>query len=232
MIRPHVRKIVWHVQPGLGELCKLIAPWAEVADWGTTTHFDRHVAMMDLPWIFETTAEKIPPPAPVKIAPIGMLPAGFKIGYCYNGSSMHANNVNRSATVDDFEPLKEIGATLVNLTHGKPPIDGSVDPMPMVRDWVTTAHIIAELDLIVTVDTAVAHLAATLGKPVVCLLPAVNVDWRWLDEGETTAWYPSMRLVRRGEGQSWREVVAGVVDEMRGADDAMKLENAELAVAV
>jgi tetratricopeptide (TPR) repeat protein len=215
LVRPHVKHVVWHVQPGLAELCKAIAPWAEVADWGTMSKFDQHAAMFDLPFIFETTPEHVPPVAGAKIKPLGVMPAGFKIGYCYNGSSIHANNANRSAMVEDFAPLQDVGATLVNLTQGKPPLDGSIDPMPLAKDWVTTAHIIAELDLIVTVDTAVAHLAATLGKPVICLLPSVNVDWRWMMKGENTPWYPSMRLVRKRADQTWRDVVGGVAANLR-----------------
>ena len=233
LIRPSAKHIVWHVQDDLVEFARLVAPWAEVDKWGTASRFDRHCAMFDLPWIFNTTPDHVPPPTILELNRIGLLPDGYKIGYCWNGSTQHANNVNRSATADDFAELTKLDAQLVNLTYQKPPIEGTIDPMPMVRDWVTTAHIISELDMVITVDTAVAHLAATLGKPTICMLPSQGVDWRWMDKGESTPWYPSMRLVRKRKDQSWRECVGGVVASLREAqDEPMAAIENELAVAV
>lgn len=235
LIRPSAKHIVWHVQDDLVEFAKLVAPWAEIGKWGTASKFDRHAAMFDLPWIFDTTPDHVPPPAPLNMERIGLLPDGYKIGYCYNGSIQHANNANRSATVEDFAGLTELDGQLVNLTYEMPPIKGTLDPMRMVRDWVTTAHIIAELDLVITVDTSVAHLAATMGKPTICMLPSQGVDWRWLEKGESTPWYASMRLVRKRPDQSWRDVVGGVVASLRAVQAEplkMTAEEFDLAVAV
>jgi ADP-heptose:LPS heptosyltransferase len=78
-----------------------------------------------------------------------------------------------------------------------------------VKDFAETAAVIAQLDLVIGVDTAVLHLAGALGKPAWMLLPAAP-DYRWLLTGATTAWYPSMRLFRQPRRGDWASVVAAV----------------------
>jgi len=85
------------------------------------------------------------------------------------------------------------------------------DYSPEIRNFTDTAALIENLDLVVTVDTAVAHLAGAIGKPVWVLLN-FDPDWRWLLKGQTTAWYPTMRLFRQPRPGDWR----AVMDEVRG----------------
>ncbi len=85
-----------------------------------------------------------------------------------------------------------------------------------LRDLKETASLIAALDLVITVDTAVAHLAGALGKPVWILLPWSGCDWRWGVEGELSAWYSSARLVRRCADEPWSAVVDRVLAAHRG----------------
>ena len=80
---------------------------------------------------------------------------------------------------------------------------------PALTDFAETAAAMAQLDLVVTVDTAVAHLAGALGRPVWTMLPALP-DWRWLLGREDTPWYPSMRLFRQAQAGEWEGVVARV----------------------
>jgi ADP-heptose:LPS heptosyltransferase len=82
-----------------------------------------------------------------------------------------------------------------------------------LRDFADTAAVIAQLDLVITVDTAVAHLAGAMGKPVWLLLPHVP-DFRWLLDRDTSPWYPSARLFRKGRTDTWDDVVASVVAEL------------------
>ncbi|MDO8249390.1 MAG: glycosyltransferase family 9 protein [Rhodoferax sp.] len=80
-----------------------------------------------------------------------------------------------------------------------------------IEDFADTAAIVANLDLVICVDTAIAHLAGALGKPCWVLLPAYKTDWRWLDERTHSPWYPGvMRLFRQSAVGSWTGVVAGV----------------------
>ncbi|MGB6965741.1 MAG: glycosyltransferase family 9 protein [Xanthobacteraceae bacterium] len=83
-----------------------------------------------------------------------------------------------------------------------------------LRDFSDTAALIANLDLVISVDTAVAHLAGALAKPVWVLLPFVP-DWRWLLDGDDSPWYPTMRLFRQDESRMWDNVIARVGATLR-----------------
>lgn len=88
------------------------------------------------------------------------------------------------------------------------------DACSTAKDFADTAAIVAGLDLVITVDTAMAHLAGSMGKPVWVLLAAVP-DWRWTLENDTTPWYPTARLFRMGRQDSWAEVMKRVAVELR-----------------
>jgi len=82
-----------------------------------------------------------------------------------------------------------------------------------LRDFADTAAVIGQLDLVITVDTAIAHLAGAMGKPVWVLLPRVP-DFRWLLDRTTSPWYPSVRLFRKRQADTWDAVIAGVAAEL------------------
>jgi len=84
---------------------------------------------------------------------------------------------------------------------------------PDIRDFDDTMAVIAALDLVVTVDTAVGHLAGAMGKPVWIMLPYAP-DWRWLLDREDTPWYPTVRLFRQGPDRRWPPVVARIAEEL------------------
>lgn len=93
------------------------------------------------------------------------------------------------------------------------PAGSIIDLAPDIREFADTAAIIAQLDLVISVDTAVAHLAGALGRPVWMLVPYVS-EWRWLTEREDTPWYPTMRLFRQQAPGDWDEVVRRVRDRL------------------
>jgi len=141
-----------------------------------------------------------PPPGPAAEGP-----AGARIGVMTAGNPTNLNDANRSLP-------PEVAARLADLP-------GAVDLGPArtgARDFADTAAILAGLDLVITVDTAVAHLAGAMGKPVWILIPDTGADWRWLRRRTDSPWYPTARLYRQGAADSWAAVVERVVADAAG----------------
>jgi len=193
--------------------------------------YDYVVSLMSLPGIFETTQETIPAEIPyiaphpdlVKLWSKRMEASGFKVGLVWAGRPQHDNDRNRSMRLEELLPLAKIrGIALYSLQKGpaeealaKPPNGMTVTPLGgRFADFADTAAAIANLDLVITVDTAVAHLAGAMGKPVWTLLPMVP-DWRWLLECEDSPWYPTMRLFRQETAGDWSGVVTAVAKALR-----------------
>lgn len=131
------------------------------------------------------------------LAPPPPLPAGFKIGLVTSGSPAHGNDRHRSLPPGQAERLLKLPTIVVPL-----------DPKHTgATDFADTAAIISGLDLVITVDTSVAHLAGAMGKPCWILLPAVDTDWRWMRKRADTPWYPSARLYRQPGPGRWSEVM-------------------------
>jgi len=138
-----------------------------------------------------------------------------RIGVAWKGSPLHGNDRNRSLPRELARALLAGGATFVNLQPGEAPLEASmVDVAPRIRDWDDTAAILARLDLLVTVDTAVAHLAGAMGRPVLVLLP-FSPDWRWLTAREDSPWYATLRLFRQAERGDWGDVLERVRGTLR-----------------
>lgn len=150
---------------------------------------------------------------------------GFRIGINWSagaGAGRGAFQKRRDIPLADFAPLAALpGVKLVSLQKG-PALQQiataafrdtimipETDPDPAADNFVDTAALMQSLDLIVSCDTAVPHLAGALGRPVFTALPQV-ADWRWLRTGDTSPWYPSMRLFRQTTPKDWREVMARI----------------------
>jgi ADP-heptose:LPS heptosyltransferase len=128
----------------------------------------------------------------------------------------------RSIALSRLAPLaRHPGIGFVSLQKGEaasqlvsPPAGLTVhDAAAELRDLADTAALVATLDLVISVDTSVAHLAGALGKPV-WLLNRFDTDWRWLQEGERTAWYPTMRIFRQPRLDDWDSAIDHVGDEL------------------
>jgi len=147
-------------------------------------------------------------------------PARIRVGVVWAGNPTHANDRNRSLQFSEIAPLFTIGSVeWVSLQVGQAADElsgsewaGTVrDLVPDLTDFAQTAAAIRDLDLVISVDTAVAHLAGAMERPVWVLLPAVGTDWRWGNDGEVvTPWYPSMRLFHQTKAGDWAGALAEV----------------------
>lgn len=150
-----------------------------------------------------------------------------RIGLVWAGAAGHANDHQRSMPLEALRPLwASVDAQWISLQVGPrsaelqrlPPTerDGILDAAPWLTSYAATAHLVARLDLVVAVDTSVAHLAGALRRPTWILLPHV-ADWRWTGTGTATGWYPSARLFRQPAPGDWPAVVRDVVGALRDA---------------
>ena len=188
--------------------------------------FDVQVPMLSLPYVLGTRLETIPATTAYLSVPAGaeftLLPGrNLKVGIVWAGNPKHRKNKQRSCSLSQFLPLLEVaGVSFYSLQKEVLEADRAllnqtplVDLSPHFGDLADTAAAIAKLDLVITVDTAVAHLAGALGKPVWILL-AFSPDWRWLLEREDSPWYPSARLFRQRERGDWQGVFERVAEAL------------------
>ena len=192
--------------------------------------FDCHASLLDLPRLLNTSLETIPGGPPYLKAPPQheeewaerLRPdKRLRLGIAWAGSLGHKNDRNRSVEASLFQPLTEIpGVSVYSLQVGggdeAEQVFGNTvtDLAPSLTDFADTAAAISNLDLIVSVDTAVAHLAGALGRPVWTLLPFMP-DWRWLLDRDDSPWYPTMRLFRQQKRGDWQGVFERVVQALR-----------------
>lgn len=199
-----------------------------VADGGPPTDYDFQCPLMSLPHVFGTTLDAIPPPAASLITPPPKRAPGTppSVGLVWAGNPDHRNDHNRSIAPELLAPLRDIPGTrpvsLMAAMEGKARapsthwLDELPRPLEGARDFADSADVVAGLDLVITVDTAMAHLAGTLGRPCWILLPHAP-DWRWLIDRDDSPWYPSVRLFRQPRGGDWAAVIAAVADALRPA---------------
>lgn len=153
---------------------------------------------------------------------------GFKIGIAWQGNPDKRIDVGRSSPLGAFAPLADIqGARLISLQthHGVEQLDQVPfgDKIERLGDdfdkgpdgFLDTAAVMEHLDLIITVDTSLGHLAGALGRPGIILLKAVGADWRWLHQRTDTVWYPTLRLFRQIRPGDWHELLGRVAADVR-----------------
>ena len=189
--------------------------------------FNSHQALFSLPRILGTTLDNIPGTVPYLTAPSQSgveLPATkgvFRIGLTWHGSGSH-NPDRRSVPFEQLLPLVEQERTMFfslqlgDASHDPARADAEnklADLSPLMDDFASTAALIEQLDLVITIDTAVAHLAGALGKPTWLLLSAAP-DWRWMLGRSDSPWYPSMRLFRQAKLGDWSDPLAKLRAEL------------------
>jgi hypothetical protein len=195
--------------------------------------FDYHCPLLSLPFAFGTTLETIPAATPYLhadpsawAATLGKLP-GLKVGLVWAGKSRiaqpHAVAIDkrRSMRLADMAPLFSVpGCSFVSLQLGPPESQMRRQPAALhlhdfsdrLADWADTADLIAGLDLVIGVDTAVVHLAGALGKPV-WMLNRFDSCWRWFIGRDDSPWYPTLRQFRQTRAGDW----AGVIERVKRA---------------
>lgn len=193
---------------------------------------DYWVFPLSIPLYCKTTLNTIPAHSPYLAAVPervkfwqNKLPQGkMRVGLVWKGSVGHANDANRSLShLTDLLPLWGVPeCAFVSLQKGQG--EDEVGALPkncsithlgsQIQDFADTAAIVAQLDLVICVDTSIAHLAGALGKPVWLLVPFVP-DWRWLLDREDTPWYPKMRLFRQKQPKQWQPVIAQVSEQLK-----------------
>jgi tetratricopeptide (TPR) repeat protein len=187
--------------------------------------FDVQCPLMGLPRRFGTGLDSIPAPAAFSIPPAltakwaERLQTGrTAIGLVWAGNPRHGNDAARSLPVESLLPLTRLaGVQCWSLQVGPATADTPNAMLNLAEELVDfgeTAAAISALDLVIAVDTAVAHLAGTLGKPV-WLLAAYASDWRWMLDRDDSPWYPSLRIFRQKRPGDWGEVIERVVAELR-----------------
>jgi len=230
---------VLSVQDPLRRLVRTLGPDIKVIGGNEApVDFDYHCPMMSLPLAFGTTLETIPRAAAYLAADAAATAAwraqlaaipGLRVGLCWAGNprrdhrSAHAIDRRRSIALARFAPLAAVtGANFISLQKDEaavqaaaPPAGLSMhDPTDELTDFADTAALIEALDLVITVDTAVAHLAGALGKPV-WILNRHDACWRWLAGREDSPWYSTARLFRQPRPGDWDSVIAKVAAALR-----------------
>ncbi|MBP1691523.1 MAG: glycosyl transferase group 1, partial [Bacteroidetes bacterium] len=192
---------------------------------------DAHCAVLSLPHLARTRPENVPAEVPYVSVPEASTsawkarmvhdPPGMRIGLAWFGSRTHDNDRKRSLHFDALKPLFALkGAVFYNMQQERfdsPLLQGRgaplVDHSGAFQDVLATAGLLSQLDLVITVDTMIAHLAGALGKPVWVLLPFAP-DWRWMLERDDSPWYPGMRLFRQTHPGDWAAVVQRVIRDL------------------
>jgi tetratricopeptide (TPR) repeat protein len=219
----------------LDKFCRLIE------NASSLPHFDAHVPLMSLPMIFGCTLDNIPNDAPYIFAdPSKCLiwkqnlknDSKFKVGLVWSGGhradqpNLFSLNDRRNMPVEFLTYLKDIDASFYSLQIGEPaetefkqylardwkgpPIHNLVSQL---NDFSDTAALISNLDLVISVDTSTAHLAAAMGKPV-WLLNRLDSCWRWLRYTDKSPWYPSIKIYRQSSVNGWPEVMSSVRNDL------------------
>lgn len=215
---------------GLGPLLATVDGVADVVAAGTDGGAAYGAALFDLPLLFGTALETIPNAVPYLKPPDSaaverwrarFAGPGLKVGLCWQGNPEHPRDRERSLPFAMLKPLLGVpGARFFGLQAGDAagqarglgaaPFESLAGELADDRNrFVEAAAVVANLDLVITVDTALAHLAGALAKPVWILLSFVP-DWRWLLEREDSPWYPTARLFRQPALGAWRPAIARV----------------------
>lgn len=231
MARSRVGSLTLEVKPGLRRLLDGYPGADSVIERGPVPppegSYDLYFPMESLPALFATTVDAVPPPTP-HLLPSRELKNAWarrltsarrpRVGLCWAGNPGSGFDQKRSCRLADLEPILAI-ESISFLSLQKSPVEFVDRPGLLAigeefEDFADTAAAISELDLVVSVETSVAHLAGAMGSPLWILL-GPNPAWRWLRDRGDTPWYPGARLLRRAPGESWLAVTRRIAVDLR-----------------
>ncbi|MGC8641928.1 MAG: tetratricopeptide repeat protein [Isosphaeraceae bacterium] len=202
-----------------------------VTDGSPLPEYSCHAPVMSLPRILGTTLETIPREVPYLCPDAALVNRWrqelkgikeFKVGIVWQGNPVHTRDRERSFRLASLEPVARVsGVRLFSLqkNFGLEQLDEAADRFVVtelgsrLHDLVDTAAVMRNLDLVVTIDSAPAHLAGAIGVPVWMVLPFIS-DWRWMSDRDDTPWYPTMRLFRQRRFGDWNELFARLAHEL------------------
>jgi tetratricopeptide (TPR) repeat protein/ADP-heptose:LPS heptosyltransferase len=232
-------RVIVEARSELTSLVRMVPGVSEVIVRGDLPPaFDYHTPLLSVPWVLGTTPDTVPSAIPYIVLPAALrsqipeplrVGAGRpKIGLVWSGNKVSSIDQQRSLAPEEMlRYLPDRGITYVSLQTGpaqdKSRIDrqdmSMLDAGPWIKDFADSAHLILHLDAVVSVDTAAAHLAGALGKPVFTLVP-VHADWRWLTGSDRTPWYPTMRLRRQKVRGQWQEALQEIAKDLHQFEES------------
>lgn len=239
MLKDQGAEVVFEIQPQLYQLLKDIRGVDKIISVGDRIpYFDYHCPLMSLPLAFKTKLDTIPNSVPYITADTDKIDKWrqrlsndrLNAGIVWNGGfktgrpDLYESNNRRNTTLDHMSRLQTLNMNFYSLQKGDPaesdliarkeylwPTDNLFNYTAELTDYSETAALIANLDMVITVCTSVAHLAGALGKPVYLLL-GNGADWRWLNDRTDNPWYPTMKVYR---GSDWTEVFDKLIIDLQ-----------------
>ncbi len=223
-------RVILLAQPELAELVATCPGVDEVVPEGSPLpDFDMQLPLLSLPRVFRTNLATIPVEVPYLRVPkrvpnrdgirelLARSDGRIKIGLSWAGSPTHTRDAQRSIAPDAFSPLdvlQDVAWHALQLGAIKlPPLPGIVSLAPLLSNFSDTAFALSGMDLLITVDTALAHLAGALGIPTLILVSYLP-DWRWMMGRDDSPWYPTFRIYRQPKPDDWDAVIRQVVEDL------------------
>jgi hypothetical protein len=242
LLAAHGARVIFEVKPGLTRLFEGLAGVSTLIARGETVpQFDIHCPIMSLPIAFKTSLETVPANIPYLSVPKEKVDhwrsivenGRFNVGVAWAGNPSFKNDRERSITLQNIWPIfSAAGATFFSIQKDLREGDAEIlGANPHIRhlgnqldDFMDTAAAMNAMDLVISSDTSIVHLAGALGRPVWILL-SDNPDWRWLLDRTDSPWYPTARLFRQSKTGDWSSVVSDVYAELERAAAQVSLQS-------
>lgn len=223
-------RVILAAQAGLADLVATCRGIDAVVPKGTAPPpFDCHFPLLSLPWLFHTDLASIPAEIPYMSIPEGVpnrqklaeclarSEGRVRVGLAWQGSAFHPRDGERSIPPATLAPLASLPEVAWHGFQREPdledPFPGLLNLGPLLSNFSDSAYALAAMDLVITVDTALAHLAGAIGIPTLLLLTH-HPDWRWLLERSDSPWYPTLRLYRQPVAGDWATVIGRVLADL------------------